>query len=142
MKKSIKFFAILALGTWAASCSSSSDATPASKTDMLTGKTWIIDEVAGPNPLTGSTIVLYKRGGTGNVMDFSKASISFSKPDKYTSVEIDGSTESGTWKFTNGETVIESTNTKGEKTTATISKLTSSNLDVTQDGAVLKMIPR
>jgi hypothetical protein len=144
MKKSIKFFAILAISAWGVSCSSSSsDATPASKTDLLTGKTWIIDEVSGPNPLTGSgTIVIYKKGGTGNLIDFSKASLSFSKPDKYTGVDQDGVAESGTWKFVNGETAIESTDSKGVKSTATISKLTSSNLDVTQDGATLKMIPR
>ena len=86
--------------------------TPKSKTELLTGKTWIYDEYF-TNYNTVNTQLSYKRGKASNAIDLSQNRVTYAANGTYTEVNQNGQTLNGTWSFQNNETQIRVTNGVG-----------------------------
>ena len=133
--------AIVALMAVVIGCSKKSNPT---RTELLTGKTWVYDEYFR-NYNQGSSGLLYKIGKPNNVLDLSKIQVIYSKDGTYTEITETGTTLVGTWRFINNEAGLEVKNLVGTYT-SNIVVLTSSKFEwldpVTSNGTLGRMIPR
>ena len=127
--RNLLFLSLLAI-CLITSCSKSTTVTPApTNTELISATTW------QPNKVTASvglTLTAYTKGGTGNLIDFSKFKLTLAKDGKYTAINYDGTATAGTWKFTNSEKSFEQTDgATGEIVAWDILALTATTFNVT-----------
>ncbi|MFN8356966.1 MAG: lipocalin family protein [Spirosomataceae bacterium] len=119
MKTRLIVFAFLLVG--ALTGCKKDEATP-SRTELI-AKTWQAESVTGL--LGGLTLEAYKKGGTANLLDFSKFQIAMKSDGTATLTNYDGTKITGTWKFTNNENSADINN---GAYTMDITELTASTL--------------
>ncbi len=103
-------FLLISFSTCFKSCKK--DSITKSKTQYLTGKTWIYDEYFR-NYNSGNTVLYYKRGKSSNLLNLDINKVSFKSDGTYSEITETGTTVTGTWKFLNNETQVQVTNSAG-----------------------------
>ena len=80
------------------------DETPRTKTELLTARTWLINEALAANSI--GTVTIYRKGNAANAEDLSLFRLTLSSNGTYRLVDTDGDSGNGTWKFTDNETKL------------------------------------
>ncbi len=103
MKITIPF--VLLLFTFLGCSKTESEVSPKTPTDLLTKNSWIMNKYVIST--ISKSIDVYAKGGTSNLANFDKYKVTMLKNGELTIVDEKGISKSGTWKFINNETQIQ-----------------------------------
>lgn len=103
MKITISF--VLLLFTFLGCSKTESEVSPKTSTDLLTKNSWIMNKYVIST--ISKSIDIYSKGGTSNLANYDKYKVTMLKNRELTIVDEKGVSKSGTWKFINNETQIQ-----------------------------------
>jgi hypothetical protein len=131
MQKALIFLCLM--GLYLAGCKSdSNDPAPVTqtKTQLIT-KTWQMQAATGTIISTGLTVPVYQKGGTGNLIDYSKYQLALTSDGKF-SLNDGTQTQTGTWQLTTNDTqlVLTYAGTPATVVTYTVDTASATNLDL------------
>jgi hypothetical protein len=86
-------------------CSETEVVSPETKTDLLTKNSWVITKYTITT--ISKSIDVYTKGGSMNLANYEKYKATLLKNGELTIVDENGISKSGTWKFINNETQIQ-----------------------------------
>lgn len=116
------------------------DSSPSRNTELLTAKSWLYAECYSGYG-TGNQKRVYKRGATGNVVDYSDYRYQFKKDGVFELV-FGRELLYGSWKFVSNETQIEIATNSGTPTLITVRALTAETFDWAEADYFFRMIPQ
>ena len=115
------FFLLLFVLLSGIACTKESDKDdPKDKTQLLTQKTWVYNELFYSYNTTATTVV-YKRGKPQNAQNFDMVTVKFNTDGTFIERTVTGTTLNGTWKFLSNETQVETKHSQGTYVTNIIS---------------------
>jgi hypothetical protein len=144
--KKFNLIILVIISVTAFHCSKDKSVQQSPNTTMLTGKTWIFEEITeyehGYPPE-----VIYKRGAAFNPIDLSQAEHHFNTDGTFTYKNEQGIAGTGTWKLLNGGSRLELTeNSTHESQIFTELKISASamsfRVDEDQDYSIIKYVPK
>ena len=139
--KRITILSLLACTLFLFSCKKNHDSAK-SRTQLLTAKTWILDEFyTGYN--TTTPILAYKKGRPNNAYDATNYYIKFNADGTYSRRENNGTMYTGVWVWLSNESAIQTTEALGTNSSTTVELTANSYIwNATSNGTYGKMIPQ